>query len=64
MSAQKLEVLEKLEHITVKIVGFRVGVSNAVFYKKLDTPSDKDFGKWMNVAFHDKKCDFISVRRI
>jgi len=58
------ELEEKLEHITVKIVGFRVGHDRAVFYKKLDTPSDKDFGKWMNIAFHDRNCDFISIRKI
>ena len=55
---------EKLKHISIKIVGFKVGVSRAVFYKKLDTPSDKDFGVAMNVAFHGKNCDFVSVRKV
>jgi len=55
---------EKLQEITVKIVGFRVGVDRAVYYKKLQTPSDSEFGKYMNIAFHDKHCDFISVRKI
>jgi len=55
---------EKLEEITVKIVGFRVGVDRAVYYKKLKLPDDSEFGKYMNIAFHDKKCDFVSVRRL
>lgn len=55
---------DKLKEITIKIVGFKVGVDRAVYYKKLDTPSDQDFGKYMNVAFHGHKCDFVSVRRI
>jgi len=55
---------EKLEEITIKIVGFKVGVDKAVFYKKLKLPSDSELGKWMNIAFHSKKCDFISVRRV
>jgi len=60
----KLATARELEHKTIKIVGFRVGVDRAVFYKKLETPNDKDFGKYMNIAFHDKKCDFVSVRKI
>lgn len=55
---------DKLEQITIKIVGFRVGVDRAVYYKKLELPNDADFGKYMNVAFHDRKCDFVSVRKI
>ena len=55
---------EKLQNITIKIVGFRVGVDRAVYYKKLQTPSDPEFGKYMNIAFHDKSCDFVSVRKI
>lgn len=55
---------EKLEHITIKIVGFRVGVDRAVYFKKLETPSDTEFGKYMNVVFHSRKCDFVSVRKI
>ena len=55
---------DKLEHVTIKIVGFRVGMDRAVYYKKLEVPSDKEFGKYMNIAFHGKKCDFVSVRRI
>ena len=55
---------DKLERVTIKIVGFRVGVVRAVYYKKLELPSDEEFGKYMNIAFHVKKCDFVSVRRI
>ena len=59
-----MNTMEKLKEITIKIVGFRVGTDRAVYYKKLSTPNDSDFGKYMNVAFHDKNCDFVSVRKI
>ena len=47
----------------VKIVGFKVGEDRAVFYKKLYRPNDQDFGKYMNIAFVKKGCDFVSVRK-
>lgn len=55
---------EKLKRIGIKIVGFKVGVDRAVFYRRLNTPNDRTFGEWMNCAFHQKGCDFVSVRKI
>jgi len=55
---------EKLKEIKIVIVGFKVTEENSVLYKKLDTPDDSEFGKWLNKAFHEKGCDFVSVRRV
>jgi len=55
---------EKLRHMIVVIVGFKVNVENSIYYHKLDTPSDSELGKHLNIAFHSKGCDFVSVRRI
>lgn len=55
---------EKLKHIKIVLVGFRVGVENSVYYRKLETPSDPLLGKHLNIAFHDKNCDFVSIRKI
>lgn len=55
---------EKLRPITIVIVGFQVQKDNSVVYKKLYLPSDKELGCALNKAFHDKNCDFISLRAI
>jgi len=55
---------EKLRNIKIVVVGFRVKEENSVFYKKLDNPSDRELGCCINVAFHTKNCDFVSVRAI
>ena len=55
---------EKLEDIMIVVVGFKVEKENSVLYRKLKTPSDSELGCLLNIAFHDKKCDFVSIRRI
>lgn len=55
---------EKLEHISIRISGYKAGVDDCVFYKKLETPSDSQLGIAVNTALHDKKCDFINIRRV
>ncbi len=55
---------EKLEEISIVVVGFKVEQENSVLYRKLKTPSDSELGCLLNIAFHDKKCDFVSIRRI
>jgi len=56
--------VDKPRNITIIIVGFQVQKENSVLYKKLYLPNDKELGATINKAFHDKKCDFISLRAI
>jgi hypothetical protein len=55
---------ERLRQITIIIVGFRVQEENSVLYKKLTLPNDQHLGAAINKAFHDLKCDFISLRAV
>jgi hypothetical protein len=55
---------EKLENITIVIVGFKVQTENSVFYKKMANPSERDLGVTINKALRDNKCDFLSIRAI
>jgi len=48
----------------IKIVGFRVGISRAVFNRTLKKPTETQMGLAMMAAFSERKCDFISVRRV
>ena len=59
-----LKQKDTLRSITVVIVGFRVQEENSVVYKKLSIPNDRELGAVINKAFHDSKCDFISLRAI
>jgi hypothetical protein len=55
---------EKLKEITIVVVGFKVEQEHSVLYRKLKTPSDSELGCVLNFAFHDRECDFVSVRRV
>ena len=59
-----MEKADKLKDMAIKIVGFKVGVARAVYYKRLENPNDKELGKHMNLAFRSYKCDFVSVRKV
>lgn len=56
--------MEKLKTLKLEIVGFKVGEAKAKWAWILNTPNDSTLGKYLNTAFHQKNCDFVTVRKI